>query len=71
VMAVSSKKKFILLTDGKEINIKRKGEIISCKKMVRIIFLLKKLSFYIYFLIVKVCLLTQSTIRFTVLTNKP
>jgi hypothetical protein len=40
-MAASSKKKFILLTDGKEINIKRKGEIISCKKMVRIIFLLK------------------------------
>jgi hypothetical protein len=70
-MAASSKKKIILLTDGKEINIKRKGEIISCKKMVRIIFLLKKLSFYIYFLIVKVCLLTQSTIRFTVLTNKP
>jgi len=70
-MAASSKKKFILLTDGKEINIKRKGEIISCKKMVRIIFLLKKLSFYIYFFIVKVCLLTQSTIRFTVLTNKP
>jgi hypothetical protein len=70
-MAASSQKKFILLTDGKEINIKRKGEIISCKKMVRIIFLLKKLSFYIYFLIVKVCLLTQSTIRFTVLTNKP
>jgi hypothetical protein len=70
-MAASSQKKFILLTDGKEINIKRKGEIISCKKMVRIIFLLKKLSFYIYFFIVKVCLLTQSTIRFTVLTNKP
>jgi hypothetical protein len=70
-MAASSQKKFILLTNGKEINIKRKGEIISCKKMVRIIFLLKKLSFYIYFLIVKVCLLTQSTIRFTVLTNKP
>jgi hypothetical protein len=37
-MAASSQKNFILLTDGKEINIKRKGEIISCKKWLELFF---------------------------------